>query len=154
MKAIVFDFSRVLLFHKDKDYQGGLNDLHRHESQHAGYNPFDHFVLNHELLDYLHSVKEYYPLYILTSETIQYAPEFQEYLRPLFKYIYSAQKLGMKKDEKKVYEHIAEEIQLRPEEVVFVDDLDKNLAAAKEAGMQVVKFTSNEEVMNVLNPPL
>jgi hypothetical protein len=54
IKAIVFDFSRVLLFAKDPGYKDDLNPLHRKLlEQDASYPFLDYFYLNQELLHYL-----------------------------------------------------------------------------------------------------
>ncbi len=51
IKAIIFDFSRVLLDVKDKDYMGSLYGRHDELNQTGNYNLFDHFDLNEELLN-------------------------------------------------------------------------------------------------------
>jgi len=71
IKAIVSDFSRVLLFPKDKSYQGSLNALHKELSEKPSYNALDFFELNVGLLDFYKSLKDRIPVYIFTSDVIQ-----------------------------------------------------------------------------------
>lgn len=97
IKAIVSDFPRVLLFPRDKSYQDSLNDLHRKLSEKSIYNPLDYFELNQELLNLYESLKIKYLLYIFTSSAIQDAPEFQTYLKSIFKGILSAKKMNTDK---------------------------------------------------------
>lgn len=80
IKAIVSDFSRVLLFPKDKTYQDSLNILHKELSQKPNYNVLDYFELNIKLLDFYKSLKDKTPVYIFSSDAIQDASEFQPYL--------------------------------------------------------------------------
>ena len=75
IRAIVFDFSRVLLFPKDSGYTGSLNERHRELSKRGDYKLLEHFSLNEELLSYLDKIKGRYDLYVFTSETIQDSPE-------------------------------------------------------------------------------
>jgi hypothetical protein len=65
MKALIVDFSRVLIFANDEQV-ASLNEHHRRLSAEPGYSLFDHFRLNHELLGYLGRLKDRVPLYIFT----------------------------------------------------------------------------------------
>lgn len=147
IKAILLDFSRVLLFPKDKSYTGSLNDLHRQNLIKDNYSIFDYFELNNELLAFLEKLKNKYKLYILTSETIQDAPEFAPYLSPLFTKVYSALKIGFKKDESRIYHFIAQDIGFKEEEILFIDDTQKNLIAAQRAGLQTIHYISNKDII-------
>jgi HEAT repeat protein len=42
------------------------------------------------------------------------------------------------------YERVAQEAGLRPDQILFTDDVQKNLAAARNAGMQVAFFNANK----------
>ncbi len=53
IQTFLFDFSRVLIFPKDKNYQGSLNELYRQHHEQPGYNIFSEFELNDELLTWL-----------------------------------------------------------------------------------------------------
>lgn len=52
------------------------------------------------------------------------------------------------------YEHIVNKFNLKPEEVLFLDDNISNVEGAKEVGLQVIKVEKNmdlfEEVCNIL----
>ena len=96
-KSIIFDFSRVLLFPKDKTYYGSLNEKHRTLSENPDYYLLDYFVVNEELLEHLSFLKTKYRLFIFTSETIQDDLSLKPFLLPLFEGIFSAMKLGLDK---------------------------------------------------------
>jgi hypothetical protein len=102
VKVILLDFSRVLLFPLDETYTGSLNNLHKLHLNDKGYSVFDQFKLNLDLLNYLAAKMSLYRICMLTSETIQEAPEFSKYLNPIFKKIYSAVQIGLKKKDPEI----------------------------------------------------
>jgi HAD superfamily hydrolase (TIGR01549 family) len=154
IKAIVFDFSRVLLFPINKNYKGSLNELHKGYMNKSDYKVFDLFELNIDLLTFLDKIMHRANLYILTSDIIQESPEFEEYLKPKFKKIYSASKMGHNKKESKIYEDIAKDLRLNPENILVVDDSIVNVKAAREAGMETIQYQSNKPLFDFINQKL
>lgn len=146
IKAIISDFSRVIIFPKDKSYEGGLNNLYREIFQKPNYNMFDYFELNSELLDFYKSLKNRIALYIFTSETIQEDLQLKLYLKPIFDNVYSAIKIGLNKDNSESYQKILSTINLKPEEVIYIDDNSKNIQAAKEMNINVIQYANNEDL--------
>ena len=147
IKAIVSDFSKVLLFPKDTQYLGSLNALHKELSQQANYNALEHFELNHALLDFYQSLKDALPLYIFTSDVIQDSPEFQPYLQPVFTSILSAKKMNTDKKISAAYLLVAAELKLNPDEILYIDDALENIQAAKIAGLNTILYINLEELI-------
>jgi hypothetical protein len=54
IKAMLFDFSRVLLFPKGKDPVESLNGKYRELLEAGEFDFFEHFELNQELLDFIY----------------------------------------------------------------------------------------------------
>lgn len=50
------------------------------------------------------------------------------------------------KPQPEIYALLVKRIALEPAELVFVDDLEKNIAAAKACGWQGIRFVSNDQV--------
>jgi HAD superfamily hydrolase (TIGR01549 family) len=146
IKALVSDFSRVLLFPKDNDYQGSLNELHKKLSSENNYNPLDHFLLNNELLQYCASLRSKVDLYLFTSDVIQDAPAFQNSLRPIFDKTYSASKMNTRKDNPNAYRQIVDDLKISPEEVLYIDDNAKNIEAAANAGLLTIHYRDNQDL--------
>lgn len=146
IKAIIFDFSRTLLFPKNKDYSGGLNSLYRDLMQNPDFNFFDHFELNSELLNYLKGVKDKVDLYIFTSEGIQDDPAVKNKIDGIFKKVFSAMQLGMSKKDPSTYKFIAESIAHNPEQILFIDDSVENISAAKASGLKVIEYKDNSVI--------
>ncbi len=146
-RTIIFDFSRVLLFPKDKTYTGSLNEMHRTLSEKIDYHLLDYFSLNDELLKHLSKLKPKYRLFIFTSETIQDDSSLQPFLLPLFKNIFSASKLGIDKKEPLSYETLAKMIGLEPKDIIYIDDNLDNIRAAQKAGVKCIHYENNAKLL-------
>lgn len=150
IKALLFDFSRVLLLPKDEKYLDSLNKLHNDLSKDSKYNFFEHFKLNTELFGYLENIKDKYALYLFTTETIQESPEIAPVVNQLFQEVFSALKLNLSKNDPSSYKEIINKVRLLPMEVVFVDDLQSNIEAAKQAGLRTIHYKSNNQLFVAL----
>jgi HAD superfamily hydrolase (TIGR01509 family) len=150
ISALLFDFARVFLFAKEKDYEGELNALHRQLSSSLDYKFFDHFEFNEELFGYVEQLKAKIDLYMFTSGTIQETPEVQIKIVDLFKEIFSAQKLCLSKTDPRAYIDIAASIGKAPEEILFIDDTPANILAAQEAHLSTILYSNNLQLMNDL----
>lgn len=151
IKALLFDISRTLLFPTDKNYQGGLNSLYRELQQKENFNFLEHFELNNEALNYLDTVKNKVDLYIYTSESIQNDPAIIDRLLSIFKRIFSAKETGLSKKDPKSYEFIAKELNISPNEILFIDDSQENLDAAKIAGFNTLIYRDVSVVDSLKN---
>ena len=154
IKVIVSDFSRVLLFPKEGSYKDGLNALHKELSEKSDYSPLDYFEFNQPLLDLYQSLKAKYPLYIFTSDAIQDAPEFQQYLKPIFEDILSAKKMNTDKKTSDAYTLVAKQIGVDPQEILYIDDTPANIQAAKTAGLSTFLYSDFEKLRTHISEAL
>jgi len=146
IKAIIFDFSRVLLNAKDPNYPDSLNSLYKRVSQNKNFNSLEYFEFNKELLDFVISIKDKYDLYIFTTGTIQNDIHLKSFIDHVFKKVFTVDEVGFSKNSKEAYEFIAKEISFKPEEILFIDDTTENIQAAGEAGLKTIKFEKTEQV--------
>lgn len=151
IKALLFDFSRTLLFPKDKTYKGNLNALHRQLSQTPGYDFLANFELNEEMLTFLNNIKDKYRMYMYTSESIQDTPEIKDKVDSYFDKIFSAEQTMLQKTDPESYKKLADMIGLPVQDILFIDDLAANIAAAKLAGMETLTYIDNKGVFDKLN---
>lgn len=152
--TILFDFSRTLLFVKDPDYGGRLNDLYRSIITNKKYDFFDYFVLNEKLLDFIRSIKDKYTLAIYTTDIIQNDPALTNILNNHFSYVFSANEMDLTKKDPQGYLLIAKKLNKKPEEILFIDDQLINLEAAQKANLQTLQFISNEQIFKELKTKL
>jgi HAD superfamily hydrolase (TIGR01509 family) len=152
IKAILSDFSYVLLFPKEKSYSGTLNGLYSKLLQQKNYNYFGYYQLNNELIQtYQKYRKPELSVNIYTSGTVQEDSQVKEKIAPYFDNIFSAEKLNISKEDKYSYIKIADLLKLEPKEIVFIDDQDRFLDGARLAGLNVIKYKNNADTINKLN---
>jgi HAD superfamily hydrolase (TIGR01509 family) len=148
IKAIVSDFSRTLLFPKDENYQGSLNELYKSVKEKPGFSFFDNFVWNKQLASfYEKQLDNKIDLYIFTTETIQEDPAVLPFTQSIFKDVLNVKALGgTPKDDPETYKQLAKKIGVNPEEIAFVDDSDVNISAAKQAGLNTITYKNVAQV--------
>lgn len=146
IKALLIDFARTLIFSVDENYAGGINDLYDKVKDDPDFKFFEYYKLNTKFLVYLDSIKGKIPLYMFTSEFIQDDPAIKGKIYGIFKKIYSAKEIGMSKKDPDAYKFIAKDLNLSPDEVLFIDDSMENIAAAQKAGMNVIQYKDNNIV--------
>jgi FMN phosphatase YigB (HAD superfamily) len=67
-----------------------------------------------------------------------------------FDRIFASHEMGLRKPERAAFDHIAQELGLAAESIVFFDDLPENVQGASEAGLQAVHVRSPADVRNTL----
>ncbi len=68
-----------------------------------------------------------------------------------FDIIYESYKLNMRKPETRIYQYILNEINIKPEETVFLDDLGMNLKPARQLGINTIKVINPKDAINELD---
>lgn len=151
IKVLLFDLSNTILFAKDKNYIGGLNALHNElQATIPNFVFLDHFELDLSLLSVLQSLQSCYVISLFTSETIQDAPAIKPTLEKVFNPIISAQTIGFQKTNPEAYKYIANILKHQPEEIFFVDDNQKNILAATQAGCKTHRYQNVKSLNEVL----
>lgn len=152
IKAIITDFSRVLLFPADKNYMGGLNELNNKQlKENPNYSFLDFFTINKDLLKHYSELNKTIPVHIFTSETIQDHPSIKIMIDNSISSVLSASKLGVHKSKQSSYEKILSILKLKPEEVVYVDDKKSNLDVARLIGIKTIHHKDNLSTITELN---
>src|SRR3990167_1027893 len=128
--TILSDFSRVILFPKDKNYKGTLNGLYGEALENnQPFNFFDCFEFNEGILNLYISLKKKYSINIFTSGII-----------PIFDNIFTAADFGLSKKQPEAYLFIANKLNKDPEEIIYIDDKLDNCKVAEKAGMKTIHY--------------
>ena len=147
--TILSDFSRVILFPKDKNYKGTLNGLYGEALENKQpFNFFDFFEFNEEILSLYVSLKDKYSLNIFTSGIIQKAKEVERKIKPIFDNIYTASDFGLSKKQQDAYLFIANKLRKNPTEIVYIDDKLDNCKVAEKAGMKTIHYEEFKKFKN------
>lgn len=152
---IITDFSKVLLFPIDKTYSGKLNELHQNLlKDDEDYDFWQYFELNEDLLEFYENISRSVDVYIFTTGYIQEYPPLKERLDGIFKNIFISSELGFKKNQSAAYARLAELIGTDPKEILYIDDKQENIAAAKQAGMAAKLYKDNNSIMKKIESVL
>lgn len=66
-------------------------------------------------------------------------------LNELFDKIYCSAIMGVAKPSKEAYLHVLNDLGIRPEETLFIDNLERNITPAEELGIKCILFKSAEQ---------
>jgi len=104
----------------------------------------EHTVANNALLDYIKTdLKRWYSIGILSNasraEVVSeiFSPEQED----LFTEIILSHHVGLVKPDTRMYQAIADKLGVETTECVFIDDQERHVAGAKNAGMQGLVYT-------------
>jgi putative hydrolase of the HAD superfamily len=106
------------------------------------------FVENTEMADLMQHLGKERPLYLLSNtnenhygflqRTYNVARHFQELIL--------SYEVGSSKPDRRIYEEVLARSGLTPQECVFIDDLEQNVAAASALGMHAVRFIGIDDL--------
>jgi epoxide hydrolase-like predicted phosphatase len=71
-------------------------------------------------------------------------------LRPHFDVFVESSVVGLRKPDPRIYEHVCREMEVRPEEAVFLDDIGRNLKPARSLGMHTIKVEDPDRALEEL----
>ena len=96
------------------------------------------------LVDYTESLKKNYKIHMLSNAIDLEAgnSEWADLIHRHFDNIYKSFGIGHKKPNKEAFLHVLEKINAKPEECVFIDDLQINIDAATELGIKGVLYAN------------
>jgi putative hydrolase of the HAD superfamily len=69
----------------------------------------------------------------------------RELLGDLFDAVVISAEVGMRKPEPRIFRHAAELLRLRPEDCIFIDDIQANVTAAEQLGFTGVLHSGADE---------
>lgn len=68
-----------------------------------------------------------------------------------FDQVFLSPEIGLRKPDKRAYEYVLEQLKVKGEECVYVDDLEENLVPAGELGMKTILAVEPEQVVTEVN---
>ncbi|HWR66618.1 MAG TPA: HAD family phosphatase [Bellilinea sp.] len=106
--------------------------------------------MDYELLDFIQSLRPAIRTGLLSNAWPNTRSNITRHwgaLEPYFDVTIFSAELGMRKPAPEFFHWLLERLDVRPDEAIFVDDYGKNIEAARELGMQAVKFCSTEQAI-------
>lgn len=68
-----------------------------------------------------------------------------------FEHKFMSYQIGFSKPDPRIYEHVIERLAFEPSQMLFIDDKETNVNAAKEFGINAIHFTSFPELRKLLS---
>ncbi len=106
-------------------------------------------TLNVELTDYFASLRPHYRTALLSNSFAGARSKEQEryqFANICDLLIYSHEE-GVAKPKRRIFELACERLGVQPEEMIFLDDVEVNVAAAREFGIQAILFRETREAI-------
>lgn len=133
-----------------KDFKNNLDiDFAEEEIQKIFLNSY---VLNYPMLELAEELKKKYKLVLLTNN---YEDMFgfikSKYgLEKYFDCLYSSSGIKDKKPNKGIFQFAIDDLKINPQEAIFIDDKEKNIVGAREAGINAIKFENIDQLKAAL----
>lgn len=116
-------------------------------------NKFHAESLRQDILDLVRALKKEYVTALMSNHSATtLRPVVQEYnLDELFNYICISSEVGLVKPDTRMFQNVVDRLHLTFEEVVFIDDLQRHVDAAKELGIDAFVFTTFDQLQKDLH---
>lgn len=109
--------------------------------------------LNHELLDYIKSLKQQYPTYLLSNNFGPVFPNYEKmiHLEDYFTELLLSHKLNISKVDDNIWPGILSKLPFKPDEILFIDNKEQYAAVAQKRGVNTIVFHNNQQVIKEIN---
>ncbi len=106
-------------------------------------------TLNVELAEYLRSLRPQYQTAILSNSFVGARRKEQEryHFDEMCDLIIYSHEVRMSKPDRRIYELTCERLGVQPAEIVFLDDYEPNIVAAREFGMHAIFFQETSQAI-------
>ncbi len=112
-----------------------------------------------ERLSLLETLKSKYRLFLLSNTNETHIKAFEsdlfktsgsKNLEPYFEKVYYSCRMGMRKPDQIIFDHVLNENKLIPEDTLFIDDTQQHVDGALKAGIHGRLLNKNKEVKSLL----
>jgi len=109
------------------------------------------YQLNKPLIQFLRKLPSKCNLSVFThSKSLVQSTEVQKILKPLFSNFFISSDMNLYKNQPESYLKLAKMLDAQPQEILFTDDMESNVQAAKEAGLSTIHFQSTNQCLQQL----
>ncbi|HAP35884.1 MAG TPA: hypothetical protein DCQ28_08075 [Bacteroidetes bacterium] len=103
---------------------------------------------NQDIIPFVHSVREKYTIAILSNTSPSH---WKKVLRVssvvrLFSHTFTSFQLGAMKPSSVVYKEVCKSLNVKPHEIIFIDDLKENIDGAVASGMRGLVYNNIEQL--------
>ncbi len=147
-KHLIFDFFNVILFHDS--HRDGVGTVYKQIRYIISF--ISSALINQELLDFIKDNQHLFETHIFTnSGSLVKNPVIYKEIGDYFENIFISGELDLDKTDPETYQKIAKKLDTTPENIIFVDDSEWNVEAAREAGCKGIVYENNKQLFQKLN---
>lgn len=105
------------------------------------------FQIRSEIIEYIEELKKKYKIALLSNFTNGLEHFLQEVFKiyHVFDVVVSSYNVKMAKPDPRIYEHTLEQLGVKAEEAIFIDDLEENIRGAEAVGIKGIVFKNSEQ---------
>ncbi|MBS1248775.1 MAG: D-ribitol-5-phosphate phosphatase [Chloroflexi bacterium] len=105
-----------------------------------------------DLIEFIRGLRPYYTTALLSNawNDLRAALTDEWKIVDAFQHVFISAELGMAKPSQEIYQHVIRVVGCEPHEAVFLDDMEENVTAAREAGLNAIHFRSREQALGEL----
>ena len=108
-------------------------------------------------LEWLRELKMKYRVALLSNTNAFHIQWVQEYLANThqvlqfeenhFHRVYYSHEIGYRKPDREAYQHVLDDLAIRGQEMLFIDDMADNILCARDLGIHAIRHTPGKEIM-------
>ena len=105
--------------------------------------------INWPLVEYVENLKDRYQVHMLTN-VVALDNTTSEWYNSAIKHfhnIYKSFEIGHKKPNKEAFLHVLEKINAKPEECIFIDDIQANINGSEKVGIKSILYTNYRDLI-------
>jgi epoxide hydrolase-like predicted phosphatase len=104
------------------------------------------------IVGFIRGLKPRYKIGLLTNTSDEFIEPFlvKHHLRKLFDDVVISAKIGLLKPDVRIYQYFAQQAGLLPQQILFIDDSQKNIVAAESIGMMAIQYVGYEALQSEL----
>jgi len=107
--------------------------------------------INKSLINLVRKLNKNYKLYVLSNtKKLHKDLNLKRGIFDNFDRVFLSCDIKMKKPNKDIYNYVLEKINLQPQEIIFIDDLEKNILVANKLGINGILFKNNKQLIDEL----
>lgn len=109
--------------------------------------------LNEELVQLIRSLRPHYKIGLLSNawDDLRQVMNERFHIAELFDQMFISAEVKLVKPDPRIYHLAAEGLGVSSAETVFIDDMEENVAAARQEGLQAIQYLNNEQTKRDLN---
>ncbi|MBA3757954.1 HAD-IA family hydrolase [Candidatus Saccharibacteria bacterium] len=105
-----------------------------------------------ELLTYIDIIHQKYKTALLSNASQEHISSLvkRTHLNKIFDEVLISSEIGLAKPDPAIFEHALEKLNVKPQEAVFIDDLQKHVNGARLLGMHAVQYQNYNQLRTEL----